>query len=501
MKQKALIFIVSYNAESFIEKVLARIPREVFHNPELAVEVLVIDDQSEDRTFENARRYAQANPGIKINVLYNPKNQGYGGNQKIGYHYAIQRNFDLVVLLHGDGQYAPEFLAFMIAPLLRGEADVVIGSRMIHKLKALKGRMPVYKWIGNQILTSLQNWILGTRLSEFHSGYRAYRVAALESVPFSCNSNYFDFDTEILIQLHQTGKRFTEIAVPTFYGQELCRVNGLKYGLRILRASVRSRIVPLGIFYDPRFDYQTQTQTPPYEPKLGYPSSHRFALDHVAPGTTVLDLGCGPGFMARELSQRGIRVISVDANISPETRQYSMKSISVDIDQYDVTADDTPVDTVFLLDIIEHLRAPELFLQNLRHRYARGKPAIIITTGNIAFFVTRLSLFFGQFNYAKRGILDFTHARLFTFASLRRCLIQSGYDIVELHGIPAPFPLAFGPGRLANFLLGINRFLIRVARSLFAYQIAIVVRPRPTLQVLLEDAEKSQPAPRSAETG
>jgi glycosyltransferase involved in cell wall biosynthesis len=491
MKQKVLIFIVSYNAERFIEQVLARIPREIYQHSEFDAEVLVIDDQSQDRTFENARRYAEANPELKITVLYNPKNQGYGGNQKIGYYYAIQNEFDLVVLLHGDGQYAPECLPAMIEPILTGTADVVIGSRMIHKFNALKGRMPVYKWIGNQILTTWQNWILNSHLSEFHSGYRAYRMAALKSIPFSYNSDDFDFDTEILIQLLQTGRRFQEIAVPTFYGQELCHVNGLKYALQILIASLHSRIVPLGLFYHPQFDYHIQS--PPYESKLGFSSSHQFTLDRVAPETTVLDLGCGPGFMARELSKRHIRVISVDHSISDETRQYSLKSVSVNLDQYDFDSENHPVDTILLLDIIEHLRSPEVFLEKLRHRYAGTKPTIILTTGNIAFIVTRLSLLFGQFNYARRGILDFTHARLYTFASLRRSLMQSGFEILETHGIPGPFPLAFGDSGFARFLVGLNRLLIRLCRGLFAYQIAMVIKPRPTLQVLLEAAKKSRP--------
>ncbi|MBU1486466.1 glycosyltransferase family 2 protein, partial [bacterium] len=108
----------------------------------------MIDDCSPDKTFQKAEGYSRKNKKSNLTVLYNPVNQGYGGNQKIGYHYAIQNNFDVVVLLHGDGQYAPEHLCQMINPILKGEADAVFGSRMIHKWKALKGKMPFYKWIG-----------------------------------------------------------------------------------------------------------------------------------------------------------------------------------------------------------------------------------------------------------------------------------------------------------------------------------------------------------------
>jgi glycosyltransferase involved in cell wall biosynthesis len=114
--------------------------------------------------------------------VYNPINQGYGGNQKIGYHYAIENDFDFVALLHGDGQYAPEVLQALVEPLRRGEADAVFGSRMLVPRDALRGGMPLYKYIGNRVLTRLQNSLLGTELSEFHSGYRVYAVSALKGI-------------------------------------------------------------------------------------------------------------------------------------------------------------------------------------------------------------------------------------------------------------------------------------------------------------------------------
>src|SRR5260370_292345 len=152
-KKKVLILIVCFNAEHFITSVLNRIPGAMWSNDHFDLEVLVIDDESTDGTFEKAARYATENCDRKITVLFNPRNQGYGGNQKIGYHYAIQNKFDVVVLLHGDGQYAPELLGQMTDPILNGRADVVLGSRMLQKQLALKGGMPLYKWVGNQILT------------------------------------------------------------------------------------------------------------------------------------------------------------------------------------------------------------------------------------------------------------------------------------------------------------------------------------------------------------
>ena len=174
-RQRLLIFIVAYNAENFIRKVLYRIPPELGKN--LDVEILIIDDASQDQSFEKALEVeATGEFPFKLRVLANPVNQGYGGNQKLGYWYAIQNGFDYVALLHGDGQYAPEILPELMQPLLQRQADSVIGSRMITPKAARKGGMPLYKYIGNRILTWYQNKLLGTNLSEYHSGYRIYSV-------------------------------------------------------------------------------------------------------------------------------------------------------------------------------------------------------------------------------------------------------------------------------------------------------------------------------------
>ena len=420
MKKKVLIFIVSYHAEKSIESVLDRIPKEIWESTTFDTEILVIDDQSRDRTFHIAQDYASRHPQWNLTVLYNPKNQGYGGNQKIGYHYAVKNGFDAVVLLHGDGQYAPEYLPQMIEPLISGEADVVFGSRMVHRLDALKGRMPLYKWVGNQILTFLENWILKSKLAEFHTGYRAYSVAALASVPFEHNSNYYDFDTDIIIQMLDTGKRIKEIPIPTFYGDEISRVNGTKYAIKIIKSCLLSRAIRLGIYYHPKFDYEISPEVR-YKPKFGFASSHQFALDEVAPGTTVLNIGYDSG-MAQRLRQKNINLISVDSHISPAAREHSAKAIETDVDQYDFKENFGKIDTILALDIIEHLHSPEKLLELLRLRFSRYEPNLIISTANVSFFPVRISLLFGRFGYGNRGILDMDHKRLFTFSSLKRML-------------------------------------------------------------------------------
>src|SRR5688572_8645506 len=163
-RQRLLVFIVAYNAEKTIQPTLQRIPAGLLNDYE--VEVLLIDDSSTDRTFDHGEglRRAETLP-FALTVLFNPVNQGYGGNQKIGFHYAIQHGFDFVALIHGDGQYAPECLPELIEPLASRQADAVFGSRMLRKADARRGGMPLYKFVGNRILTAVENRLLRTTLS------------------------------------------------------------------------------------------------------------------------------------------------------------------------------------------------------------------------------------------------------------------------------------------------------------------------------------------------
>ena len=305
--QRLLIFIVAYNAATTIEKVLGRIPRSLESED---VEILIIDDFSKDDTFMHGLRYQQRNSAFKITVLRTPENQGYGGNQKLGYRYAIDHGFDIVALVHGDGQYAPEKLPVLLDPFLRGEADAVFGSRMIDKQAARRGGMPLYKWIGDQILTGFQNRMLGTKLSEFHTGYRLYSTAALAQIPFEKNTNDFHFDTEIIIQFVLRKMRIAELPIPTFYGDEVCHVNGMKYAWDVFKSTVKARLCGIHLFFDRRFDVNPETAR--HSDKLGFPSSQTFAVESCTAGKNILQLGIGHANVAAELERRDCRVTAID---------------------------------------------------------------------------------------------------------------------------------------------------------------------------------------------
>ena len=485
-KQRVLIFIVAYQAEKTIVDVVCRIPAAVLEVYDF--ELLIIDDSSKDKTFELSHELSQrADIPFKIHVLFNPANQGYGGNQKLGYRYAIEHGFEFVALLHGDGQYAPECLPCLLKPLAQDGAAAVFGSRMITPKGARKGGMPLYKYLGNRILTKIQNLLLRTNLSEFHSGYRVYSVDALRSIPFERNSNGFHFDTEIIIQLVVAKLPIVELPIPTYYGDEICRVNGIAYAFDVVIATLHARLQELSLFYDSRYDCSPGLLSQ-YQPKLSFQSPHKFAIDLIPPNSKVMDLGCATGYVASELKVRkNCHVTGVD--MFPPLAERIDDFHCRDLNQGLAGIPIGSAEYVLLLDVIEHIASPEAFLDDLRNRLSQAE--LIISTGNVAFVITRLMLMMGQFNYGERGILDMTHTRLYTFSSLSRLLEQSGFAIIETQAIPAPFPLAVGNGRLGRGLLKLNSFLIKINAHLFGYQMVMRAKALPTVKSLLEAAHEA----------
>jgi len=485
--RRLLIFVIAYYAEDTLRSVLDRIPKVVFDDYDC--EVLVVDDGSHDRTFEIGRGYKASRPEIRMTVLRNELNQGYGGNQKVGYAYAIHGGFDFVAMVHGDGQYAPEELPRLVAPLRSGAADVVFGSRMMSRFGALKGGMPLYKYVGNRVLTGLQNGLLGTKFSEFHSGYRVYSTQSLRRIHFLLNSNDFHFDTEIILQLLNAKQRILELPIPTYYGSEISRVNGTSYAKNVLLATLRNRAHRSGILYQRKFDPIEigREANSHYELKLGYPSSHSYALTAIPDNARVLDIGSGPGGMATELLRKGCEVAVVDRYV-PETTDGRVRVFRQNLDE-PLAFDVKDYDYVLLLDVIEHVKEPERFLDELRAKVDWSKKTLVLSTPNIGFVVQRLMLLLGQFNYGKAGILDRTHTRLFTFRSLRYLLADAGFRVREVRGVPAPFPKVLGLGPLGKAAVFANLGLIRLSKAVFSYQIFVVADFSPDVDFLLRDAK------------
>lgn len=234
---KVGIFVIAYQAEKTILELLKRIPLSIWNTVE---EVFVIDDASNDKTFEIAKSFAPPpNSNAKFVVMQNEKNQGYGGNQKVGYNYAIKKGMDIVVMLHGDLQYSPESMQELIKSLNGDKAHMSYGSRMLGD--PIGGGMPYWRYFGNKFLTFVENSVLGYTLSEYHSGFRAYKVSALNSIPFNSYSNNYVFDTEIITNFRLKNFTIVEIPIPTHYGPESRNISftkAINYGLNILKLLV-----------------------------------------------------------------------------------------------------------------------------------------------------------------------------------------------------------------------------------------------------------------------
>jgi glycosyltransferase involved in cell wall biosynthesis len=465
---RVAIFVVAYNAEAHVRETLRRIPPALL--PLLAA-IYVIDDSSSDATSAVARELQGEIPQLEI--FTTPYNQGYGGNQKLGYRYARLRGFDVVVLLHGDGQYAPEVLPRLLAPFADPKTAAVFGSRMLTPGAARRGGMPAYKRLGNRILTFLENRMLGSRLSEFHSGYRAYRVDVLAQLPIEANTNDFHFDTEIIIQLLQRHLPIVEVPIPTYYGDEICRVNGLSYAVQCLRSVLHARATRLYLVYHPKFDVEAEGAE--YRFKQAPTSLHQFVLARpVVPQARVLELGAGQGDVGAHMQSRGARVVAVDRRRPARAFEHTFLDLDLDGEFVEpaVEALQGPADEVVALDVLEHLADPERGLERIK-RVLRPGGTLLASTGNVAYLPLRLSLALGQFNYGKKGILDLTHSRLFTIRSFKRLLVMQGFRVERVRGFGPPIQDMIGD---AWPLRALDRFAALLARlwpSLFGYQFAV----------------------------
>jgi glycosyltransferase involved in cell wall biosynthesis/cyclopropane fatty-acyl-phospholipid synthase-like methyltransferase len=492
IRNRVAVFIVCYNAERHIDEVLGRIPDWVSSK---LVEVFVIDDSSQDSTVQRAVATKWTEAHVPLNIFKTPYNQGYGGNQRLGFLYALAQDFDIVVLLHGDGQYAPEFLPDILAEYSRPNgADAVYGSRFINKWSAFKGGMPFYKFVGNRVLTWMQNRIIGTSLVEMHSGYRSYRMAALEKVPFQLNSLGFDFDADIIIQFAAAGLTIREVAIPTFYGDEICHVNGLKYAWACMVAASQYRLMQLEIFYNPKFDIPNCRRK--YIIKESPTSLHHHIRQLSLPaGTELLDLGGGDGSAVGVAhADRGVKLVVVDEFISVNDEagkraltHPNIRRIATDLDA-DWPANVGPLrfDTVFVLDVLEHMKVPERTAQQI---FAVMRPGgkLYASTGNIAFWVIRCMHLLGHFNYGRRGILDLTHKRLFTVGSFQRLLRNAGFriDAVRCFGPPLA-DLNHGHSKALKLMDRIFAGFAKVWKSMFGYQILIEATRPDSIESLME---------------
>jgi glycosyltransferase involved in cell wall biosynthesis len=235
-EQKVVVVLPAYNAERTLERTYREIPLDIVDD------VLLTDDASADYTVAVAKR-------LGITTMVHDRNRGYGANQKTCYRAALEHGADIVVMLHADYQYTPALIPAMAHLLASGEFDVVLGSRILGG-QAMRGGMPVYKYVSNRVLTLLQNLLMGAKLSEYHTGYRAFTRRVLEALPLDRNSDDFVFDAEMLSQILYAGFRIGEVTCPAKYFPEASSINfsrSVRYGVGCLLTAAKFRLSRWGI--------------------------------------------------------------------------------------------------------------------------------------------------------------------------------------------------------------------------------------------------------------
>ncbi len=240
--KKISVVLPAYNAEKTLQKTWMALERS------LVDDIILVDDCSQDRTVEIALR-------LGLHVIRHEQNMGYGGNQKTCYRTALERGGDIVIMVHPDYQYAPELVPAMGWLIACGLFDVVLGSRILGT-GALEGGMPRYKYMANRLLTAFQNYLMSHKLSEYHTGYRAFSREVLETLPLEENGNDFIFDNQMLAQIIHFGFRIGEMTCPTRYTAESSSINlrrSLIYGLGVMKTSLQFRLHKLGLYSFPIF--------------------------------------------------------------------------------------------------------------------------------------------------------------------------------------------------------------------------------------------------------
>lgn len=243
--KKIVVVLPAYNAGRTLEMTYREIPFEFVDD------VVLVDDASRDDTAEVARR-------LGIHTVVHEQNKGYGGNQKTCYRSALDLGADIVVMLHPDYQYTPRLITAISAMIAYGEFDAVLASRILG-IGALKGGMPLYKYVANRFLTLVENILLGHKLSEYHTGYRAFSRAVLEKLPLDANSDDFVFDNQMLAQIVWAEFRIGEVSCPTKYFPEASSINfrrSVKYGFGVLGTALQFRLARMGLPVAPIFKFK-----------------------------------------------------------------------------------------------------------------------------------------------------------------------------------------------------------------------------------------------------
>jgi len=473
------LFLVDCSDTDAIRKTLSRIPEELSDWFEEVVIML-------DRPTGGALASAIELRGVKrLDLRFHrpPRDSGFGAVRKAAFEYALRKGFDHVVVMRGDATHLPEKLPGLVQLALADPARFVLATSLG------PGRSSSSRRLSHRVGTFIQNRILGMRLRDYRTSFRLYPSEALARIPFQLGADDALFDTEIIIQLRALGIPIHEALLIDGDGQSNDDINlGAQhvagpvsksvskkvpgkppFDLRACAAAIGYRFHQIHLTRNGRYLVDHDIH---YTLKRSSTGSHTQIVSAIREGSTVLDLGCSNGLLARPLLEKNVRVTGVDAGpgerLSKELTGYYQRDLDLPLE----LPYERVFDYVVCADVIEHLRNRAQLLRGAR-RYLKPDGKLIISTPNIALWFYRLSLLVGRFEYGPRGILDETHVHLYTGATFQREIEMAGFTVLRQRVTSLPFEVVFestGRSRLVRNLEFAYHQMARFWPSMFAYQ-------------------------------
>lgn len=462
LSPRVALFVFDCSDPQGLQKTLQRIPESL--DPELEEVVLVPSRESTPL----APGVGTLLPGrsLDLRVQRLPRYAGYGSARKAAFEYALLRGFDIVLTMRGDGVQPPEQLPALLYAAREHPNAVVLAARRVGE-----GRRDVRRshLLAHVLATGLQNRLLGLRLADYHSSFRAYPAELLRRVPFQLDVDERPFDMQILIQARALGAPIHELLVPPSWQEYPSSPSGLLGVARFTATAVDYRLHQLHITRRGRY---LVDRGEPYTLKSSPTGSHMQIVDAIRPGSRVLDLGCSQGLLAHPLRAKNVRVTGVDVRPPGELAAKLEAYFQADLERPLELPTERVFDYVVCSDVIEHLRNREELLRSVR-RYLKPEGRLLISTPNIALWFYRLSLLLGRFAYGPRGVLDETHVHLYTKSTFRRAVRKAGFRVLRERVTALPFEVVFestGRSRLVRFAAWAYHGLARLWPAMFAYQ-------------------------------
>ena len=443
-----------------IRKTLSRIPAEL---SDWFEEVVIMLDRPSGGSLSSSS-VLRGETRFELRFHRPPRDSGFGAVRKAAFEYALRKGFDQVIVMRGDATHPPEKLPELIQLALADPARFVLATDLGEHRSSSSRRL------SHRVSTFIQNRILGLRLHDYRTSFRLYPSEALARIPFQLDADDALFDTEIILQLRALGIPIHEVPlVDGDGGNHDDNASDVLHDLLACGTAIGYRLHQIHFTRDGRYLVDHDIH---YTLKRSGTGSHVQIVSAIAEGSTVLDLGCSNGLLARPLLEKNVRVTGVDAGpgerLSKELADYHQRDLELPLE----LPYERVFDYVVCADVIEHLQNRAQLLRGAR-RYLKPDGKLIISTPNIALWFYRLSLLMGRFEYGPRGILDETHVHLYTGSTFRREIERAGFTVIRQRVTSLPFEVVFestGRSRLVRALDVAYHQIARLWPSMFAYQ-------------------------------